>query len=67
MGSNHRRREPVDLQSTPFDHSGTYPNLANLRLASVVFSGEDVSVQLEMRLFSNKLISDPHPTLLNMS
>ncbi len=29
MGSNHRKRELVDLQSTPFDHSGTYPKHAN--------------------------------------
>ena len=28
MGSNHRKRELVDLQSTPFDHSGTYPKYA---------------------------------------
>ena len=25
--SNHRRPEPMDLQSIPFNHSGTYPNL----------------------------------------
>jgi hypothetical protein len=23
--SNHRRRKPMDLQSIPFNHSGTYP------------------------------------------
>ena len=23
--SNHRRPEPMDLQSIPFNHSGTYP------------------------------------------
>ena len=25
LDSNQRRRKPVDLQSTPFGHSGTYP------------------------------------------
>jgi hypothetical protein len=25
MVSNHRRRQPMDLQSIPFSHSGTYP------------------------------------------
>lgn len=25
VGSNHRRPEPMDLQSIPFSHSGTYP------------------------------------------
>ncbi len=25
VGSNHRRRTPMDLQSIPFSHSGTYP------------------------------------------
>ncbi len=29
MGSNHRKRELVDLQSTPFDHSGTCPKHAS--------------------------------------
>jgi hypothetical protein len=25
LGSNQRRRKPEDLQSSPFNHSGTYP------------------------------------------
>ena len=28
MVLNHRRREPMDLQSIPFNHSGTYPFLS---------------------------------------
>lgn len=40
MGSNHRRRKPVDLQSTPFDHSGTYPKLNRF-----VRSGEKVGTE----------------------
>ena len=27
MDSNHRSREATDLQSVPFNHSGTYPKL----------------------------------------
>ena len=28
MDSNHRSREATDLQSVPFNHSGTYPFLS---------------------------------------
>ena len=30
MDSNHRRRTPMDLQSTPFGHSGNPPKYFNL-------------------------------------
>ena len=29
MDSNHRSREAADLQSAPFNHSGTYPFAVN--------------------------------------
>ena len=48
MGSNHRRREPVDLQSTPFDHSGTYPKHASRLVRSgQVGNGKEERMQGE--------------------
>ncbi len=48
MGSNHRRREPVDLQSTPFDHSGTYPKHATRLVRSgQVGNGKEERMQGE--------------------
>ena len=32
VGSNHRRRKPMDLQSIPFSHSGTYPEIIRILL-----------------------------------
>jgi hypothetical protein len=32
MVSNHRRRQPMDLQSIPFNHSGTYPSIFKIIL-----------------------------------
>jgi hypothetical protein len=52
MGSNHRKRKLRDLQSPPFDHSGTYPFSPVIDLASKFFSVDGVLLQEEMRLFS---------------
>ena len=48
MGSNHRKRELVDLQSTPFDHSGTYPKHASRLVRSgQVGNGKEERMQGE--------------------
>jgi hypothetical protein len=51
MDSNHRRREPADLQSAPVGHLGNLPN----PLLSLIQPHKDRDVRVEVKLRNRNL------------